>query len=114
MNTCREAYIALCEGMVHSSRELLETAVARDGALIHMTGKRESREDYIGDILNGTLNYYDYEILSFEEEGDCACAKVRLLAKVYGGATMWWTLRMSATFVIEEEKRKIKECKVTL
>lgn len=81
-----------------------------DSRLIHMTGKSETREEYIEDILDGTLNYYDYEILHFDEDE----AIVRLLAKVYGGSKSWWVLKMDTEYVLENGKTKIKKCRVRM
>ena len=100
----------LLQGMIEKDRALLEEALSKDAFLYHMTGLRETREEYIHDILVGTLNYYDYQILSFEKEQ----ARVRLLAKVYGGSKSWWTLRMSLSYVYEDEILKIKESRVHL
>ena len=75
-----------------------------------MTGAAETREQYIADILGGTLNYYDCDILSFTGEE----AHIRLLAKVYGGAKRWWTLRMRLAYAIEDSKTKIASCRVSM
>ena len=96
--------------MIDKDRALLEEALSKDAFLYHMTGLRQTREEYIRDILDGTLNYYDVQILSYEEKQ----ATVRLLAKVYGGAKSWWTLRMSLTYVLEDGAIKIKESNVRL
>lgn len=97
-------------GMIEKNRDKLEKSLSKDSKLIHMTGKSESREEYIVDILNGTLNYYDYKIISF----NISEAVVQLKAKVYGSSISWWTLKMNIEYIIENDLIKIKKCKVGL
>lgn len=64
-----------------------------------MTGLIETRKEYNDDIQNGVLNYYDYEIKSFELVKERQIhAIVRLLAKVYGLSKSWWPLHMDIIF----------------
>ena len=98
------------KGMIDKDASLLIESMSKDASLYHMTGYKETREEYIRDILNGTLNYYDYKIISFNENE----AVIKLLAKVYGGSKSWWTLRMSTVYVNEEGTIKIKESKVRM
>ena len=57
-----DALHLLLQGMVEKDRAKLERSMTRDARLYHMNGLTESREDYVRDILDGTLNYYDYRI----------------------------------------------------
>ena len=107
---CLSAYTLMTVGMIEKSKDKLERSMSIDSHLVHMTGLVETRDEYIRDILNGTLNYYDYEILDFSDEK----VTIRLLAKVYGGSKSWWTLRMSTKYVEEDGVVKIKECKVRM
>ena len=98
------------KGMMDKDRSLLEKTMSKDASLYHMTGRKESREEYIQDILDGTLNYYDYQIIESGENE----IKLRLLAKVYGGGKSWWTLIMSIRYVTEDGLLKIQESKVRI
>lgn len=100
----------LCQGMVKKDRYLLEEAMSEDAYLYHLTGQRESREQYIKDIEDGILNYYDYKIIDFKGTE----AAIKLLAKVYNSALSWWTLKMSISFKEVNGIKRIKECKVRL
>ena len=106
MNNNLDVFKKLCEGMIKKDKNLLDEALHDDSILIHMTGHMESKNEYISDILNGTLNYYDYEIISFNDKQ----AAIRLLAKVYGGSKSWWTLKMTLKY----KDNKIIESKVSL
>ena len=107
---CLKAYELMTIGMIEKDRHKLEESMSIDSRLIHMTGKSEAREEYINDILDGTLNYYDYEILQFDVDE----VIIRLLAKVYGGSKSWWTLHMDTQYVLEDGLVKIKECRVRI
>ena len=101
-NNYYDAFIKMCEGMIKKDRNLLEESMSDKAILIHMTGKRETREEYILDILDGTLNYYDYEIIEFNDNS----AIIKLLARVYGGSKSWWRLRMNIKYEEIEKKQK--------
>ena len=105
---CLKAFELMTIGMIEKDAFKLKKSMSRNAHLIHMTGKIQTREEYINDILDNTLNYYDYKIISFNENE----AIIKLLAKVYGGTKNWWTLHMKTIYIEEYGKIKIKECKV--
>ena len=59
----------------------------------HMSGKKQTREEFIGEIMDGTLNYFkvDTKDYSISVDGDTAHMKVThtLTAKVYGISDSW-------------------------
>ena len=59
----------------------------------HMSGKKQTREEFIGEIMDGTLNYFkvDTKDFSIRVDGDTAQMKVThtLTAKVYGISGNW-------------------------
>ena len=105
---CLKVFELMTIGMIEKDSSKLKESMSINAHLIHMTGKIQTREEYINDILDNTLNYYDYEILSFTENE----AIIKLLAKVYGGTKNWWTLHMKTIYTEEDGKIKIKECRV--
>lgn len=107
---CLKIYILLLEGMVEKSQSKLEEALSKYAHLYHISGQCENREEYIKDILNGVLNYYDYQIISYSDKEFV----VKLLAKVYSGSKSWWKLKMTSEFVFEDHKYKIISSKVTI
>ena len=74
----REAYIRMYEGMITKDEAILRDVLDDSFVLVHMTGMRQSREEYIGAILNGTLNYYS--------------------AAVFGGGRSNWRLQQKCSF----------------
>ena len=76
--------------------------VVKDGTIFtHMSGKKQTKAEYLGEIADGTLNYYRYRInnLDINVDGEKALltAKVTLTAKVYGISGSW-TLPVNAHF----------------
>lgn len=62
--------------------------------LIHMSGKKQSKEEFIGEIMDGTLNYFKSEIIEptilwDDNERATLIADVTLTAKVYGFNGKW-------------------------
>ena len=107
---CLKTFKLMCDGMVLKQKDMLINSMSKNSNLYHMTGLKETREEYIKDILDGTLNYFSYEILSF----DFDFALVRLEAQVYSYPKSFWNLRMNIKYVIEDNKLKISECRVKM
>ena len=66
--------------------------------LVHMTGMRQSKHDYLRAIDNGTLNYYscDDTRLDISIKGESArmTGRSRVSAAVFGGGRHTWSLRL--------------------
>ena len=76
--------------------------IVKDGTTFtHMSGKTQTKEEYFGEIADGTLNYYRYKIENgkINVSGNIATlsADVTLTAKVYGTSGSW-TLPVNAHF----------------
>ncbi len=91
-----DSYRKSCDAMISKDKSALESLFDENLVFVHMSGKRQTRDEYIAEILDGTLNYFKItdNRIEIRVEGDSAFLKVthRLDAKVYGirGA---WTMR---------------------
>lgn len=69
--------------------------------LVHMTGMRQPKCDYLRCIANGTLNYYacDDTNLTITVGGDEArmTGQSQVLAAVFGGSRHRWPLQLDMT-----------------
>lgn len=70
--------------------------------LIHMSGKKQTKQEFISEIMDGTLNYFKSEIIEptilwDDSERATLVADVTLTAKVYG-IDGKWTLDTSVDF----------------
>ena len=96
------SYERFQQAMIDKDVETLYSLVTADKTFTHMSGKKQTREEFFGEIRNGVLNYYRYQIRSpiVTVNGDTATltASTTLTAKVYGISGSW-TLPAGARFI---------------
>ena len=87
------AYEAINNAMIKKDRAAMERYFDENLTFTHMSGKKQTREEFIGEIMDGTLNYFkvDTKDYSISVDGDTARMKVThtLTAKVYGISGSW-------------------------
>lgn len=87
------AYEAINNAMIEKDRAAMERYFDKNLTFTHMSGKKQTREEFIGEIMDGTLNYFkvDTKDYSINVNGDMAHMKVThtLTAKVYGISGCW-------------------------
>lgn len=107
----RQLYQDMYAAMIAKDRGELERIHDETYLLIHMTGMRQSREEYIDSILDGTLNYYSKDDVKIDVSvsGDEAklTGKSRVTAAVFGGGRHTWPLRMNMDLVRKGDGWKI-------
>lgn len=95
------AYEAIQQAMIDKDIETLDSLYLDGTTFTHMSDKKQTKDEFFGEIADGTLNYFAYDIqnLSITVNGDEATltASVTLTAKVYG-ASGNWTLPVNAHF----------------
>ena len=100
-----EQYRAFYRAAIAKDRVGMEHTLDESFHLTHMTGMRQSRDDYIRGILRGTMNYYAEEPvrLTAKVNGTRAslCAQSIVEAAVFGGGRHVWRLQLD----MEAEKR---------
>ena len=98
-------YERMYRAMIEKDTAALRPMFADDFYLVHMTGTRQNRQQYLEAIADGTLNYYDCqtEQLDVRVDGDSATltGRSRVLAAVYGGGKHMWRLQL--TFRLRRE-----------
>ena len=92
-----ELYRQYWRSMIDKDADTLRGLMAEDYVLMHMTGKRQTRETFLKELLDGIFNYYtaDHDSIEVELNGDDArmVGKSRVTAAVYGGRKSLWRLR---------------------
>ena len=87
------AYKAINNAMIEKDRAAMERYFDEKLIFTHMSGKKQTREEFIGEIMDGTLNYFkvDTKDYSISVDGHTAHMKVThtLTAKVYGISDSW-------------------------
>lgn len=68
----RNAYRRMYDGMIAKDEGTLREVLDDSFVLVHMTGMRQPKEEFIKAVLNGTLNYYsaEHENLPVKVSGD--------------------------------------------
>ena len=90
------------EAMIGKDTVTLDSLHADEFVLVHMTGTRQPKKEYIRSILNGTLNYYeestDRILIEFRDDSHATVTgQSKVLAAVYGGGKNWWNLQLKFT-----------------
>lgn len=94
-----QLYERMYQSMIAKDTAALRPMFADDFYLVHMTGTRQNRQQYLEAIADGTLNYYSCqtEQLEVKVDGDSATltGRSRVLAAVYGGGKHTWRLQLA-------------------
>ena len=97
----REAYKKMYDGMIAKDEAVLHDVLDDSFVLVHMTGMRQPKEEFIKAVLNGTLNYYSavHENLPVEVNGDTAVitGQSYVAAAVFGGGRSNWHLQQKCS-----------------
>ena len=93
-----QLYKEMYTAMVNKDRAELERVHDDSFVLVHMTGMRQGKQDYISAIMDGTLNYYSasHEDVRVEIDGNSAVliGRSRVTAAVFGGGKHTWRLQL--------------------
>ncbi len=91
-------YERMYRAMIAKDSATLARVMTDDFELIHMTGMRQTKKQYIDAIMDGTLNYYSAttERLDIKVDGDEAVltGRSRVTAAVFGGGRHTWPLQL--------------------
>lgn len=97
-----ETYEKFEQAMIDKDMDTLNSLVTEDKTFTHMSGKTQTKEEFFGEIADGTLNYYSYKLNDpvVTVDGDAATltGSTTLEAKVYGSSGTW-TLTTNQKFV---------------
>ncbi len=89
-----ERFIEFQYAMIEKDLEKLNELLKDNYTLRHMSGKIQTKDEYIDEIMDGTLNYYksiihNPNIIIKEKDKAILKADVTLDAKVYGMKGTW-------------------------
>ena len=93
----KDQYRSFYRAVIAKDRAGMEATLDESFHLTHMTGMRQSRDEYIRYILRGTMNYFSEEPVNLEAKvsGNTATllAQSRVEAAVFGGGRHTWRLQ---------------------
>ena len=96
-------YEEMYTAMINKDRTELERIHDDSFALIHMTGMKQSKSEYISAIINGTLNYYSsvHGDVEVKVNGNTASltGKSKVTAAVFGGGRHTWRLQLDLELI---------------
>ncbi|KAH0790480.1 nuclear transport factor 2 family protein [Histomonas meleagridis] len=91
-------YDEMYQHMINKDMNALSNMMTDNFYLIHLTGKKELKNEFLQSIENGSLNYYSYSDtdLSVTVNGEKATltGKSIVSAAVYGGEKKPWKLQL--------------------
>jgi len=101
----KKLYVDLCESSIKKDIERINELLSDDYILIHMTGMKQSKSDYINSVISGELKYYDaiHESIEVKLDNDIAyiIGKTKTLASPFGMNKSWWRLKQE--MVVKKE-----------
>ena len=101
----KELYRRYWTYMINKDADGLRALMTDDYYLLHMSGVRQSIDEFINGLLGGTFNYYsaDHDAIDVRINGDTAVmtGKSRVTAAVYGGSKHLW--RLQGDFTLRKE-----------
>lgn len=93
-------YEDMLQYMIAKDTSSLGSLLSDDSVLVHMTGHRQSKAEYLSEIASGVLNYFSAQTDSIDitVDGDKArlVGRSRVNAAVYGGGRHTWPLQMDS------------------
>ena len=93
----RDIYRQYWRFMIEKDEDALRGLMSKDYYLLHMTGVRQSADEFIKGLMNGTFNYYsaEHDLIDVivDNESATMIGESRVVAAVYGGNRYSWRLR---------------------
>ena len=93
----RKLHIDLCEASINKDLIKLGEILSDDYVLVHMTGMKQTKEDYLDSVKSGELSYFEskHESIDVNVNGDDATiiGKTTTLASPFGTSKSWWNVR---------------------
>ena len=94
-----QCYHTMYRGMIEKDMELLGESLGGSFVLVHMTGMRQTKRQYMEYIANGTLNYYSEKTehleITVQREQAQLVGQSKVNAAVFGGGKHVWSLQLS-------------------
>jgi ketosteroid isomerase-like protein len=113
----KELYKTMCIAMIDKDTTTLSSIHDDSFMLVHMTGMRQSKQQYIDAIADGTLNYFTvrYDALEATVKGDSATllARSQVSAAVFGGGRHSWRLQLHFHLIRRDGRWLFTHCEAS-
>lgn len=101
----KELYRQYWRYMINKNDKGLRSLMSEDYYLLHMTGVRQTADEFIRGLMKGTFNYFsvEHDSIDVNIDGDTATMTGRsgVVAAVYGGDRNSW--RLQGDFTLRKE-----------
>lgn len=101
-------YERMYQGMIKKDVDLLSASFDDSFILIHMTGIRQSKKDFIQDVLSGVLNYYqvkhEHYDVHIQDKKALLIGQSLVNAAVFGSSRNTWRLQLSIHLVYKNNR----------
>lgn len=105
-----ELYKDYWDYMIEKNIEGLRRLMSSDYCLYHMTGVKQSADEFLNGLKSGTFHYFSAEhddiIVKIQGDEATMTGKSRVVAAVYGGGKRSWRLQGDFTLRKENENWK--------
>ena len=103
-----QLYKEMYSAMIAKDRAVLERIHDDRFVLFHMTGMKQSKNEYISAIMDGSLNYYsavhgDVEV-AINDDTSRLTGKSKVTAEVFGGEKHTWRLQLDFELIRKDDK----------
>lgn len=113
----KELYRDYWKCMINKDVNGLRSMMSEDYYLLHMTGVKQSVDEFLSGLAGGTFNYYfaEHDEIEVQVNGDSAVmtGKSRVVAAVYGGGRHRWHLQGDFTLRRESGNWKLTSSKAS-
>lgn len=103
-----ELYAAMYRAMIAKDTVALSAMLDDDFVLVHMTGMRQPKKEYLRYIADGTLNYYSCEDTKLDiivrQDSATIIGRSHVDAAVFGGSHHRWPLQLTITLKRQDNK----------
>lgn len=102
-NEIKNLYAKMYSYMINKDISSLGQLLDESFVLVHMTGMRQSKREYLNAIANGTLNYFSEKpenvSVKIEEDKASLIGQSRVNAAVFGGGQHTWRLELDIDLI---------------
>lgn len=110
-------YRVMYQAMIAKDVVTLDSIMSDNAVLVHMTGVRQAKRQYLNEIKNGTLNYYSVEDdeldIELSRNKAMLTGRSRVTAAVYGGGKHTWRLQMKSSLIKESGRWLLVESRAS-
>lgn len=103
-------YEELQQALVDKNMDMLNNLLPSDYVAVHITGKRQTKEEWLNDIKNEDMRYFSFSDVSYslsqQDDYIVLAVKQRIKARIYGSEGTW-SIPGKRQFKKVEDKWKI-------